>query len=48
MTDPHGVSQESSDDVIGYEVSSREHFEHALRGLTCRRAEVRTDLRDRL
>jgi len=34
MIDLHGISQETFDDGIGYEVSSREHFEHALWGLT--------------
>jgi hypothetical protein len=34
MVDLHGISQETFDDGIGYEVSSRDHYEHALRGLT--------------
>jgi hypothetical protein len=34
MIDLHGISQETFDDGIGYEVSSREHYELAQRGLT--------------
>ena len=34
MPDLHGISQDTFDDVIGYEVTSRAVYEHSYRGLT--------------